>query len=184
MADMCDVVSCGLSHVQIVVVTARSVGKPRGYAFIEYEHERDMHCKHSTAPCRWQPPQVFTFTPSYLSCLPLCPLCSLTVPPSYIISGSLSPCHASLDVSSWVGPFVILYLDFYGRHFASFVLQSLPSPLLLTGLSYLMFSDMISIVLVHCCCHSDEATTYHCVLKHEFFCMYVPFCLRVCSIWL
>ena len=20
-------------------------GKPRGYAFIEYEHERDMHCK-------------------------------------------------------------------------------------------------------------------------------------------
>lgn len=22
-------------------------GKPRGYAFIEYEHERDMHCKYS-----------------------------------------------------------------------------------------------------------------------------------------
>ena len=21
------------------------MGKPRGYAFIEYEHERDMHCK-------------------------------------------------------------------------------------------------------------------------------------------
>ena len=23
-------------------------GKPRGYAFIEYEHERDMHCKLTT----------------------------------------------------------------------------------------------------------------------------------------
>lgn len=21
-------------------------GKPRGYAFIEYEHERDMHCEY------------------------------------------------------------------------------------------------------------------------------------------
>ncbi|CAG2055639.1 unnamed protein product [Timema podura] len=29
-----------------IVVTHNTVnGKPRGYAFIEYEHERDMHCE-------------------------------------------------------------------------------------------------------------------------------------------
>jgi U1 small nuclear ribonucleoprotein len=30
---------------QIVVTHNRMNGKPRGYAFIEYEHERDMHCE-------------------------------------------------------------------------------------------------------------------------------------------
>lgn len=25
-------------------------GKPRGYAFIEYEHERDMHCEYLCHP--------------------------------------------------------------------------------------------------------------------------------------
>ena len=29
---------------QITMISATD-SKPRGYAFIEYEHERDMHCK-------------------------------------------------------------------------------------------------------------------------------------------
>ena len=28
------------------MVTNADTGKARGYAFIEYEHERDMHCKY------------------------------------------------------------------------------------------------------------------------------------------
>lgn len=31
---------------QIYMVYNKRSGKPRGYAFIEYEHERDMHCKY------------------------------------------------------------------------------------------------------------------------------------------
>ena len=31
----------------IRVVHDSKNGKPRGYAFIEYEHERDMHCKYT-----------------------------------------------------------------------------------------------------------------------------------------
>lgn len=31
--------------LQIVLIHNTINGKPRGYAFIEYEHERDMHCK-------------------------------------------------------------------------------------------------------------------------------------------
>lgn len=34
-----------LIFLQIVVIHNTINGKPRGYAFIEYEHERDMHCK-------------------------------------------------------------------------------------------------------------------------------------------
>ncbi len=34
---------------QIYIVYNKRTGKPRGYAFIEYEHERDMHCEY---PCR------------------------------------------------------------------------------------------------------------------------------------
>jgi len=30
---------------KIVMVYNKKSGKPRGYAFVEYEHERDMHCK-------------------------------------------------------------------------------------------------------------------------------------------
>lgn len=30
---------------KIVLIQNADSGKPRGYAFIEYEHERDMHCK-------------------------------------------------------------------------------------------------------------------------------------------
>lgn len=33
----------------IIMVHNTDDGKPRGYAFIEYEHERDMHCKCSIA---------------------------------------------------------------------------------------------------------------------------------------
>ncbi len=31
---------------KIVVVNDSISDKPRGYCFIEYEHERDMHCKY------------------------------------------------------------------------------------------------------------------------------------------
>lgn len=31
---------------QIYIVYNKGTGKPRGYAFIEYEHERDMHCEY------------------------------------------------------------------------------------------------------------------------------------------
>lgn len=31
---------------QIYIVYSKRTGKPRGYAFIEYEHERDMHCEY------------------------------------------------------------------------------------------------------------------------------------------
>lgn len=41
--------------LQIVMVHNIKTGKPRGYAFIEYEHERDMHCEyptiHGVQPC-------------------------------------------------------------------------------------------------------------------------------------
>lgn len=30
---------------KIFLVNDKKSGKPRGYAFVEYEHERDMHCK-------------------------------------------------------------------------------------------------------------------------------------------
>lgn len=33
-----------LSNMQITMVADKQ-GKPRGYAFIEYERERDMNCK-------------------------------------------------------------------------------------------------------------------------------------------
>lgn len=32
--------------LQILLTHNTESGKPRGYAFIEYEHERDMHCKY------------------------------------------------------------------------------------------------------------------------------------------
>jgi U1 small nuclear ribonucleoprotein 70kDa len=31
---------------KIIVIHNSESGKPRGYAFIEYEHERDMHCEY------------------------------------------------------------------------------------------------------------------------------------------
>lgn len=38
---------------QIYIVYNKKTGKPRGYAFIEYEHERDMHCEYQRiAQCK------------------------------------------------------------------------------------------------------------------------------------
>lgn len=37
---------------QIYMVHNKENAKPRGYAFIEYEHERDMHCEYAAALCR------------------------------------------------------------------------------------------------------------------------------------
>ena len=31
---------------QIKMITDQKTGKPRGYCFIEFEHEKDMHCKY------------------------------------------------------------------------------------------------------------------------------------------
>ena len=33
--------------LQIRLVHNIRSGKPRGFAFVEYEHERDMHCKYT-----------------------------------------------------------------------------------------------------------------------------------------
>lgn len=42
---------------QIVMIHNTVNGKPRGYAFVEYEHERDMHCEYSGSDiiifCEW-----------------------------------------------------------------------------------------------------------------------------------
>lgn len=35
---------------KILVINNSDIAKPRGYAFIEYEHERDMHCKYYPPP--------------------------------------------------------------------------------------------------------------------------------------
>uniref|UniRef100_A0A673ZZ06 U1 small nuclear ribonucleoprotein 70 kDa n=1 Tax=Salmo trutta TaxID=8032 RepID=A0A673ZZ06_SALTR len=35
---------------RIYIVYNKRSGKPRGYAFIEYEHERDMHCEYHERP--------------------------------------------------------------------------------------------------------------------------------------
>jgi len=37
----------GFLGFQIAMVYDKVSGKPRGYAFVEYEHERDMQCKFS-----------------------------------------------------------------------------------------------------------------------------------------
>ena len=39
-----------VSALQISLVHDINSGKPRGYAFVEYEHERDMHCKFHCLP--------------------------------------------------------------------------------------------------------------------------------------
>ena len=47
--------------LQIHMVYSKRSGKPRGYAFIEYEHERDMHCE-------YLPPAPGPLTLSLLCC--------------------------------------------------------------------------------------------------------------------
>lgn len=39
--------------LQISLVSDKTSGKPRGYAFIEFEHERDMHCKYLSPWQHW-----------------------------------------------------------------------------------------------------------------------------------
>jgi RNA recognition motif. (a.k.a. RRM, RBD, or RNP domain) len=43
---------------KILMVHDSNEAKPRGYAFIEYEHERDMHCKYhqKALPAECYPP--------------------------------------------------------------------------------------------------------------------------------
>ncbi|ELU01479.1 hypothetical protein CAPTEDRAFT_111454 [Capitella teleta] len=56
---------------RISLVTNRKTGKPRGYAFIEFEHERDMHGKCTTPFCSFPTlpttPWRRTFAPLSLS---------------------------------------------------------------------------------------------------------------------
>lgn len=40
------IVSHSFCIFQIYIVYNKRTAKPRGYAFIEYEHERDMHCEY------------------------------------------------------------------------------------------------------------------------------------------
>ncbi|KAH9628854.1 hypothetical protein HF086_005817 [Spodoptera exigua] len=40
-----DGVGAFLDVFEICMIFNKDNNKPRGYAFIEYEHERDMHCK-------------------------------------------------------------------------------------------------------------------------------------------
>lgn len=42
-------------HLQIHLVHNTTNDKPRGYAFIEYEHERDMHGEYRTIFCQCRP---------------------------------------------------------------------------------------------------------------------------------
>ena len=37
---------CLYIQSQINMVTNKSTGKPRGYAFVEFEYDRDMHSKY------------------------------------------------------------------------------------------------------------------------------------------
>lgn len=46
---------------RIYIVYNKRTGKPRGYAFIEYEHERDMHCEYQQTSLI-QNPSAVTFS--------------------------------------------------------------------------------------------------------------------------
>lgn len=53
---------------KIFVVQNIDTSKPRGYAFIEYEHERDMHCKYfMCCSVEWQPDIHHTSLPPHHS---------------------------------------------------------------------------------------------------------------------
>lgn len=56
-------------YFQIVLIHNTVNGKPRGYAFIEYEHERDMHCKYRNKPLFFsqQITNLFTFNSYYFN---------------------------------------------------------------------------------------------------------------------
>nr|XP_053646449.1 U1 small nuclear ribonucleoprotein 70 kDa-like [Cherax quadricarinatus]XP_053646450.1 U1 small nuclear ribonucleoprotein 70 kDa-like [Cherax quadricarinatus]XP_053646451.1 U1 small nuclear ribonucleoprotein 70 kDa-like [Cherax quadricarinatus] len=55
---------------KIVMVHNIKTGKPRGYAFIEYEHERDMHCEYpkicNAQPCTLKTKSTAEFVSKFL----------------------------------------------------------------------------------------------------------------------
>nr|XP_023399022.1 U1 small nuclear ribonucleoprotein 70 kDa isoform X1 [Loxodonta africana] len=77
---------------RIHMVYSKRSGKPRGYAFIEYEHERDMHCEYGPA----------------LSC---CPLTSLRPQPLLVVC--LCPHLANPDLSSVFSPPSVSDISFF-----------------------------------------------------------------------
>ncbi|GFN87306.1 hypothetical protein PoB_001381200 [Plakobranchus ocellatus] len=54
---------------KICLINDRNTGKPRGYAFIEYEHERDMH--YVTLAAVWAGPGPPPTPPSLHSTTPM-----------------------------------------------------------------------------------------------------------------
>jgi U1 small nuclear ribonucleoprotein len=46
---------------QIKMIHDKETGKPKGYCFIEYEHERDMHCKYSKRGIQKPLPYLYYF---------------------------------------------------------------------------------------------------------------------------
>ncbi|XP_050843794.1 heterogeneous nuclear ribonucleoprotein A1-like isoform X1 [Serinus canaria] len=75
---------------RIYMVYNKRSGKPRGYAFIEYEHERDMHCEYPQTPPR---------TPK----IPQPPPLRMSDPPPHTW-GTPWPPRAGRQVSTGAGP--------------------------------------------------------------------------------
>ncbi|XP_021563288.1 U1 small nuclear ribonucleoprotein 70 kDa isoform X2 [Carlito syrichta] len=82
---------------RIHMVYSKRSGKPRGYAFIEYEHERDMHCEYLLL---WSCP----LTLSHLSAAP-------TPSQSSVPSPTLP--HLTLAMSLLLLPLFLIYLFFF-----------------------------------------------------------------------
>lgn len=85
------------------MVYSKRSGKPRGYAFIEYEHERDMHCE-------WLPRTLPSGPLSSLLPQPLpvvCPLPPLPARPD--ISDVSSPPPSVSDISFFFLFFIYVF---------------------------------------------------------------------------
>lgn len=78
------------------MVYSKRSGKPRGYAFIEYEHERDMHCEYL-----WPEPCPLTLS---LLCCPA-PSRRLSPPPTLP--------NLTLAMSFLLLPLFLIYLFFF-----------------------------------------------------------------------
>lgn len=76
------------------MVYSKRSGKPRGYAFIEYEHERDMHCEY----LRLRPPSG--------------PLSSLLPRPLPAVWPTPTPPNLTSAVSLLLLPLFLIYLLF------------------------------------------------------------------------
>lgn len=83
------------SPPQIHMVYSKRSGKPRGYAFIEYEHERDMHCEY----LRLRPPSG--------------PLSSLLPRPLPAVWPTPTPPNLTSAVSLLLLPLFLIYLLFF-----------------------------------------------------------------------